>query len=198
MDETFLGKKGKQERGWERDLPGKLKYALSFFFLLSAIAGAGAGGVYSDKNGYFTFVPPAGWVMADRSRDGRTKAEFRSPDGVASIGIVARPEEGNYLEILEEKKDYVAKRKLRFPQGKFAYSEVIICRAQAVKVGYEMPPVVKEEQYFFLAGGLQFNLSYGVVDPEDFFKYRQVALDAFATLEARQAPIQAKEENVTR
>jgi hypothetical protein len=140
-------------------------------------------GIYKDKKNYFTFSPPADWNQEEIVNDTVSQVNFRSPDGKVALGVIAELNEGDLNDLFFQKKNYVKDFQRRFPKGKFSASWATLGNRKVIRVVFEMPQVVKQEQYFFYDQGIRFDLVYGVADPTDFKKYHQLALDAFATVQ---------------
>ncbi len=140
--------------------------------------------IYSDRNNYYTFQPPAGWKKREVFAETVSRVIFHSPDGKASLGILAELNGANLNELFFEKKSFIKDYQRRYPKGRFALSLVVLGVRNVAKVNFEIPRVVKQEQYFFYERGIRFDLIYGVEDPADFEKYYQVALDAFSTIQS--------------
>lgn len=163
-----------------------LLFACCFVAFSSLAVGAEDAGIYKDKNGYFEFVPPKDWTRKDFSNDPRSKVHFQSPDGAATIGIIVRPDEGEtYEELLVRQKENTENHKLRFPNGQFILSETTMCGLKTVKIEINIPDAVKQELYFFLTGGLHFNLTYGAANTSDLAKYKSEAINALSSIKPR-------------
>ncbi|MFH0918309.1 MAG: hypothetical protein V1830_04160 [Candidatus Omnitrophota bacterium] len=147
--------------------------------------------IYKDKNNYFTFSPPAGWVKEEIVSDTVSQVNFTSPDGKAGLGIIAQLNERELNDLFSQKKEYIKDYQRRFPRGKFSLSWATLGKYKIVKINFELLRVIKQEQYFFYDQGVRFDLVYGVANFADFEKYKQVALDAFVTVQ-RQKPIKNK------
>jgi hypothetical protein len=150
-----------------------------------------AAAVYQDKNNFFTFNPPAGWIKEEVSQDTASEARFTSPDGKVALAIIAGLNEGELNEFFEDKKIYIKDYQKRFPQGKFSLDFDTLGERQVVRIGFQVPRMIKQEQYFFFDQGVRFDLVYGVKDPADFKKYKQTALDAFITVK-RMSPVKVR------
>jgi len=67
--------------------------------------------VYEDKkNGYFKFVPPAGWRQVDFPTDPRTKVEFKSDDG-ALMRLIVRGTDSEDRELMRSYASFMNERR---------------------------------------------------------------------------------------
>ena len=139
-------------------------------------------GVYKDTKNYFTFRPPEDWKKEETITRIVSQVAFRSPDGKATLGIIAEPNGGNLNELFFQKQGLIKDYQLRYPEGKFVLSRATLAGRNVIKMDFEIPRVVKQEYYFFYEMGMRFDLVYGVANPANFGKYRQVALDALSTI----------------
>lgn len=139
--------------------------------------------IYKDKKLHFTFSTPAGWVQEGVVAGTVSQVNFRSPDGKAGLSVVAQLNKGELDELFAQKKDYVKDFQRRFPKGKFVLSWGTLGERKVIKINFEIPSMIKQEQYFFFDQGVRFDLVYGVVNAADFGKNRQAALDAFGTIQ---------------
>ena len=142
--------------------------------------------IYKDKNNYFTFRPPPDWKKEEIITKIASHVNFRSTDGKATLGILAELNGGDLNELFSRKEGSLRNYRLRYPEGKFVLSRVTLSGRNVVKMDFEIPRVAKQEYYFFYDNGMRFDLVYGVADPADFEKYRQVALDAFSTIQPQE------------
>jgi hypothetical protein len=138
--------------------------------------------VYKDPKNYFTFKPPPDWKIEEVTSAIVSQVNFRSPDGKATLGIIAELNGGNLNELFSQKQDFIKDYQLRYPEGNFALSWATLNGRNVIKMDFEIPAVAKQEYYFFYVMGTRFDLVYGVTNPANFEKYRQVALDAFSTI----------------
>lgn len=181
-----------QKRLWRCPLKTMKRsiYSLSFFLSLSMLIApffsAGALDTYQDRNGYFTIIVPQDWKIEDSSTEDRSKVLFRSPDGKATMGVIAVLDSDNLGNLSLTKKEFVKDHAQRFPEGRFALSQETMCGFAILKVEYEIPKIAKEEFYYFFSDGVRFDLTYGTGNTEDFETYKSVALDAFCTLKIQQ------------
>jgi len=139
--------------------------------------------IYKDSNGYFTFKPPPDWKKEEILSRFGSQVNFRSPGGKATLGIIAGLDGGNLNELFIAKKGVAKDYQKRYPAGKFMASRDTLGGREVVRLDFEIPRVSKQEQYFFYYNGIRFDLIYGVADPADFQNYRQVALNAFSTIQ---------------
>jgi hypothetical protein len=138
--------------------------------------------LYQDKNQFFTFSPPQGWIKEEFFEDTSSQARFTSADGKVALAVIASLNEGELNELFADKKIYIKDYQKRFPQGKFSLDWDTLGERQIVKIGFQIPRMIKQEQYFFFDQGVRFDLIYGVKNPADFKKYKQTARDAFMTV----------------
>jgi hypothetical protein len=167
---------------------------LSAFFFIFPLSQAQDSSldIYKDKNNYFTFRPPPDWKQEEIISKIVSRVNFRSPDGKATLGILAELNGGDLNYLFFQKEDFIKDYQLRYPEGKFVLSRVTLSGRNVVKIDFEIPRVAKQEYYFFYEKGMSFDLVYGVEDPDDFEKYRQVALDAFSTIQPQEQIIWPK------
>jgi hypothetical protein len=159
--------------------------ALFFIFPLSQ-ARDFSPDIYKDINNYFTFKPPPDWKEDEIITKMVSQVSFRSPDGKATLGILAELNGGDLNELFFQKESFIKDCQLLYPEGKFVLSRATLSGRNVVKIDFEIPRVAKQEYYFFYDKGMRFDLVYGVADPADFEKYRQVALDAFSTIQPQE------------
>ena len=139
--------------------------------------------VYKDKKNYFSFNPPPGWIKEEIVNDTMVQVSFSSPDGKAALGVIAELNDGDLNDLFLQKKEYIKDYRRRFPRGKFSLFWDSLGKRKVVKINFEIPQVIKQEQYFFYDQGIRFDLVYGVGNSADFEKYNQLVLDAFATVQ---------------
>jgi TolB protein len=168
-----------------------------FIFLSPLVLGVDEGGTYKDKNGYFTFAPPEGWRQKDFPTDPRSKVHFYCPPPrVASIGIIVRPEDMTFEELLAGKKEITEDFKRQFPKGKIVLSETAMCGFKAVKIDIEIPDTIQQELRFFLAHGLHFNLTYSADNKRDFNAFKETALNSLSSIKPRGEDVKATAKEV--
>jgi hypothetical protein len=138
---------------------------------------------YKDRNNFFTFGPPADWAKEEIAGDTVSQVNFKSPDGKAGMGVIAQLDEGELNGLFSQKKDYIKEFKRRFPKGRFVLSWDTLGERKVVKVDFEIPKLIKQEQYFFFDQGVRFDLVYGVANAGDFERYKKTALDALVTIQ---------------
>ena len=139
-------------------------------------------GVYSDKNGYYSFVPPAGWTMEDFTRGYRSSVVFVSPDGAAKILIMAELDSGDLGALFLSKKELSRANKQRDPNGTFAARTTTIGGFKAVEMDYEVPGLTKKEFYYFFFRGMRFDLTYSASNEQDFQRFKDAALVSFSSI----------------
>jgi hypothetical protein len=160
-----------------------LLFAILFNCAISFAKDQPAPEVYKDKNNFFVFIPPMGWVKDEVTTDTSSHVNFNSPDGMAGLGIIAQYDGSELNALFVDKKDYIKEFKRRFPRGKFSFAWDTLGERKVVKVTFEIPKAIKQEQYFFFDQGVRFDLVYGVSNAADYGKYEQAALDAFGTIQ---------------
>jgi Tol biopolymer transport system component len=170
-----------------RSIGGFIPWVICFsIFLSPLVLCADDIGTYEGKNGYFTIAPPKGWRKKDFPTDPRSKVHFNCPPpNTASIGIIARPEEMTFDELIAGKRKIQEDFKRQFPTGKIVLSETTLCGFRTVKIEIEIPNTVKQELFFFLANGLHFNLTYSAGSQQDFAKFRKIALNSLSSIKPR-------------
>lgn len=84
---------------------------LAVGFLAIVIDSGAQTRVYEDKkNGYFKFVPPAGWRQVDFPTDARTKVEFKSDDG-ALMRLIVRGTDSDDRELMRSYASFMKERR---------------------------------------------------------------------------------------
>jgi hypothetical protein len=156
-----------------------------FYALIFSFASAQNGEAYNDKNGYFSFVPPEGWLLQDLSKEYQSKAIFVSSDGAAMIILMAGLDDDNLGSLFLLKKDLAQELQQQHPDGTFDVNKSAICGFTAVSMDFEIPNVAKKEFYFFYFDGVRFDLTYSVAKEEDFQKYRNIAIESFSTFKPK-------------
>lgn len=141
---------------------------------------------YSDKNGYFTFLPPKGWTQKDFPTDPRSKVEFNGPDSVL-IRIIAQTSQGitggNVVEETRKQSEAGAQAmKKQFPSFSQSTKEGSFAGLRAAIVVQIVPGQLEQELTVFVAGNIHFNISFTALNRTDLEKYRKVAQESLATL----------------
>lgn len=142
--------------------------------------------LYSDKNGYFTFLPPKGWSQKDFPSDPRSKVEFNGPDSVL-IRIIAQSAQGvTSKNIVEEtgKSSEAGAQTLRkqFPSYSQSVKEGSFAGLRAALVTQSVPDQLEQELTVFVAGNIHFNIAYTALNRTTLEKHRKVAQESLATL----------------
>lgn len=141
---------------------------------------------YSDKNGYFTFLPPKGWSQKDFPTDPRSKVEFNGPDLVL-IRITAQATQGvTSKNIVEETRKSseagVQTLKKQFPSFTQSVKEGSFAGLRAALVTQSVPGQLEQELTVFVAGGVHFTIAYTALNRVNWEKHRKIAEDSLATL----------------
>lgn len=145
-----------------------------------------AGKLYSDKNGYFTFLPPKGWSQKDFPSDPRSKVEFNGPNSVL-IRIIAQTAQGvtsqNVVEETRKQSEAgVQTLKKQFPSLSLSAKEGRFAGLRAALVTQSIPGQMEQELTVFVAGNIHFNIAYTAPNQVTLEKYRKLAQESLATL----------------
>lgn len=161
---------------------------LSWGILFSLGAFAADPPTYTDRFGYFSFTPPAGWTQKDYPEDNRGRVRFTTPDSKATLSIIARPvqpEEATFEKLLASKQLLMEEMRKKKPEGKYHLKEGTICQFKCVEVDVEYPGTLIHESYLFVEKGFHINFGYGAVDKKNLAKYRQIALKSLCTIKLK-------------
>lgn len=142
--------------------------------------------LYSDKNGYFTFLPPKGWSQKDFPTDPRSKVEFNGPDSVL-IRIIAQTTQGvtskNVVEETRKQSEAGAQTlKKQFPSLSQSTEEGHFAGLRAALVTQSIPGQMEQELTVFVAGNILFNIAYTAPNRAALEKYRKIAQESLAIL----------------
>lgn len=142
--------------------------------------------LYSDKNGYFTFLPPKGWSQKDFPTDPRSKVEFNGPDSVL-IRIIAQAAQGVTSQnvVAETRKSSEAgaqTMKKQFPSFSQSVKEGSFAGLRAALVTQSVPGQLEQELTVFVAGNINFNIAYTALGRTALEKHRDIAQESLATL----------------
>ncbi len=157
---------------------------ISLFLVFQAIGNANAQSTtgklaknrYSDPNGYFKIVPPAGWRIQKYPQDPRGKVAFTGPAGV-QLRILAKGLDHNSFEKMVEQ--------IKGIEGKIGTNTNI------EKIRFSGKPAVKRTFSFkgvrilfidFMIGNTTHNLMYSA-SPTEFEKYLSLARESMNTYE---------------
>ena len=102
----------------------------SFFIPLLSHAQDISDNIYKDPNNYFIFKPPAGWKKEEITNKLTSQVNFRSPDGKATLGILAELDGGNLNYLLFKKRRFVKDHRQRYPEGAFSVSLAVLAATQ--------------------------------------------------------------------
>ena len=131
---------------------------------------------YSDPNGYFKIVPPAGWRIQKYPQDPRGKVAFIGPDGVQLRVLAKGLDYNSFEEMLEEIK---------------GIEKQIGINTNIEEIMFFGKPAVKRTFIFkglkilfidFMIGNTTHNLMYSAT-PKKFGKYQSVAWESINTYE---------------
>lgn len=142
--------------------------------------------IYRDKNGYFQFSPPPGWLQKGSAGGKKSVAKFTSPDGKVSLRVNVRParsSEKNWQKLLADKKTAQDKIKKEFPKANVSLHETTLGGIKCIKIITEIPGSHVQANYVYVKNGLHFNLSYAARRQQDIDQYKQAALASFQTLQ---------------
>jgi len=142
--------------------------------------------LYSDKNGYFTFLPPKGWSQKDFPTDPRSKVEFNGPDSVL-IRIIAQTAQGvtskNVVEETRKSSEAGGQTlKKQFPSFSQSVKEGQFAGLRAALATQSIPGQMEQELTVFVAGNIHFNIAYTAPNRVTMEKYRKIAQESLATL----------------
>jgi hypothetical protein len=137
---------------------------------------------YVDAKGFFSLLPPSGWVTQEYPDDPRGKVAFGDPESGAAINILTQASTMTDFEELVEN----AERRSVDVAAQFG-AEVNLERvtfgdAPALLLTISIPGETKQIQYQFLRGGLLCNLAYAA-PPESFDDLLPTALQSLETFE---------------
>lgn len=151
--------------------------------------------VYTDRNNYFSFVPPKGWTEQEYSDDPRTKLAFVLPGAqnvyFHIVAAVAPPfmNAGNFVSLMREDMETLrARMGSRFYEIKLREGTFGGYPAAFVRQSF---PEGEQEITLFLAGNMFFNIPYYAPDTETLGKYREVVQRSLATILVRN-PVDTK------
>lgn len=142
---------------------------------------------YSDKNGFFTFVPPQGWKRKDYPSDPRSKVEFVHPtnEAVHIVIIVATAPphmtDSTFVDLIKNDME-TTKARIGLPvlvttkPGEFAGHVAAYVRSSLLGGGLE------QELTLFLANNVFFNISFQAPDERLLEANRNVVTDSLSTL----------------
>lgn len=153
-----------------------------FFVLACTITSAAGSDAYRDGKGFFTFTPPGGWILQEFRDEPRNKVQCQSPDGEAVIGIIVRPREGTFQDVIEGQEGFLNTQRKFFPENKYIMSDTFVCGSKASKIEMEAPGGMKQDIYVFLSGDLYFNITYAAVSAKAFEEHWEEVSDAFSSL----------------
>lgn len=141
---------------------------------------------YSDKNGYFTFLPPKSWTQKDFPTDPRSKIEFDGPDSVL-IRITAQTSQGviskNVVEETRRSSEAgAATLRKQFPGFSQSVKEGSFAGLRAAIVVQTVPGQLEQELTVFVAGNIHFSIAYTALGRSGWEKHEKVARESLATL----------------
>jgi len=143
---------------------------------------------YADKNGYFSFTPPPGWVEKDYPGEKMGRVRFTSPDRKATLSIIvmpASPQEATFEKLLAAKRLIMEKLRQEKPEGKYRLAEGNICQFKCVKLEVEIPGQLIQENYLLVEKGLNVSFGYAAANQAGLEEYRRTALDSFCTIKLK-------------
>ena len=161
---------------------GCLCFGVLALFPMTVQAGAK---VYHDPRGFFSFVPPPGWVEKVYPHHSHTRLRFSSPDGKASIVMWARPataKEATFEKFLAEKRKLFENMKKGKPNLNVVMTETTFCGHQCLKIELIQPGKLVQTTFLYLDQGLHFHVGYSAANQQDFDKNQERALTALCTI----------------
>lgn len=143
--------------------------------------------IYRDKNGYFKFFPPPGWILQKSSPgDKQSRVRCTSPDGKVSLRVNVHPagsSEKTWKNLLDNKK--AAKKILEkdFPKAKVSLRETLLGGIKCIKIITEIPGSHVQANFVYMKNGLHFNLSYAARRQQDIDRHKKAVLASFRTIQ---------------
>ena len=153
-----------------------------FFILACTITSRAGSDTYHDDKGFYTFTSPEGWMVQGFRDEPRSKVQCQSPDSEAVIGIIVRPREGTFQDVIEGQKGFLNTQRKFFPENKYIMSDTFVCGFRASKIEMEEPGGMRQDIYVFLSGDLYFNITYAAVSAKAFEEHEKEASDALSSL----------------
>lgn len=155
--------------------------------LATVAAEVPAATAYKDRNGYFDFQPPAGWVQKDYPDDARSKVQFTDPRSGAYIRLIVRAEtESTPATFAADKREAIddVRQKLggKISRLTQAPGQFLDHPAYFVRLTLAASEV---EQTFFLANQLQFNIWYEAPTEALLRASRAVAMRSLESIRVR-------------
>lgn len=161
-------------------------------------------GAYSDKNEYFTFIPPEGWRKTEYPNDPRSKVQFDNPNRsgvfIRLIAAAAPPDmsDDNFLELMNQDLENLKKTSagaavsMQLTPGDFAGYTAAYVRQSG--------PGLEQELTLFLARNVFFNISFSAPSKVGWDENRQHVQESLNTLVVKGSPTRdaAREQQVAR
>lgn len=160
-------------------------------------------GAYSDKNHYFTFIPPEGWKSTEYSNDPRSKVQFDNPNTtsvfIRLIAAAAPPhmKDANFLELMNQDLENLKARvgagvSMQLTPGDFAGYPAAYVR-QSV-------PGLEQELTLFLASNVFFNIAFSAPTKSSLDQSRSLVQRSLNTIVVKGAPTReaAREQQIAR
>lgn len=138
--------------------------------------GALAKNRYSDANGYFKIVPPAGWRIQKYPKDPRGKVAFISPDGIELRVLAKGLDHNSFEDMLEEIKGIEKNIQTNTNIEKITFSGKPAVKRTFILKG------VKILFIDFMIGNTTHNLMYST-SPTKFGTYLSLAQESMNTYE---------------
>lgn len=160
--------------------------------------------LYTDKNDYFSFVPPAGWIQKDYPTDPRSKVQFDCPDArevlLRIIAEVASPglSSDNVVEMVRERARVARSRlgsgfRMEVEQGTFSGVPAAVTRQS-----FSGQAQGEQEVTIFVAGTVMFNIAYSAPNRTMLEKYRAIAEESLCTLVVGQEALKVLDDETLR
>ncbi|MDD5641311.1 MAG: hypothetical protein PHX53_06645 [Syntrophales bacterium] len=178
-----------QTKLWKKAVCLKFAIFLSWGFFPAPGDSAGSPKVYTDKFGYFSFIPPAGWTEGPcpAPKKNQSKVIFSTLGEKVVIHIIAQPatpEDKIFANLLADTKRSLENMRRQRPEGKYKMQESTICGKKCVRADVEWPGQIIEG-YIFTENGIRTYLSYAAVNRELLEKFRKTAMDSLCTIKLK-------------
>lgn len=160
-------------------------------------------GEYSDKNQYFTFLPPDGWKTTEYPNDPRSKVQFDNPNTtgvfIRLIAAAAPPhmKDANFLELMNQDLQNLKARagagiSMHLTPDDFAGYPAAYVRQSG--------PGLEQELTLFLANNVFFNIAFSAPTKSSLDRSPAVVQKSLGTIVVKGAPTReaAREQQIAR
>jgi len=204
-----MGNAGSLLSGRPRRRNHPVLQAFAVFIAVTLVLGPSAGlaetlpGGYSDKNHYFTFIPPEGWKSTEYSNDPRSKVQFDSPNTTGVflrlIAAAAPPhmKDANFIELMKQDLQNLKARagagiSMHLTPGDFAGYPAAYVRQSG--------PGLEQELTLFLASNVFFNIAFSAPTKSSLDQSRVLVQRSLGTIVVKGAPTgeAAREQQIAR